>query len=445
MDREVGLREILDSRERRAASQGTLRERHAMPVLSYTLNIAGPIKRTELLRRGFDLGLRRLAEQLARHGLRPAEELRTEAPTGDEWLCAIPGEPLTLKRLTCAVEDADALGRLMDVDVLDPQGRKIERGEVGLPPRRCLLCEREARLCGRSRAHPEEALFARAELMAREALQADVADRLSSLAQRALLYELSVTPKPGLVDRHNNGAHRDMDFFTFLDSASILPAYFWDCVLLCLNRPEDQMLEALRYRGQCAETRMLEATKGVTTHKGAIFSLGLLCGAAGLCCRSVDWPSVEELCETAARLSQPLLSDFATGSADTAGLRLHRASGVQGARGEAARGFPTVRQAALPALRKALSRGRTFEQAGVMALLALLESAEDTNLFHRGGAAKRAEVAQRAGELLACETPPIREVQVLDEAMIKQNLSPGGCADLLAVTFFLYFVAESMG
>lgn len=443
MDREVSLKEILEARERRAAAQAALRTRHALPVLSYTLNIAGPVKRTDLLRRGFELGLRRITEQLSRHNLHPAEALRTEAPTGDEWLCAVSGDPLQLKRLTCAVEDADALGRLMDVDVLDTEGHKIERGALGLPPRRCLLCDREAWLCARSRTHSAEALFARAERMAADALHADLADRLASLAQRALLYELAVTPKPGLVDRHNSGAHRDMDFFTFLDSASVLPAYFRDCALLGLERSEERVLEALRYRGQCAETRMLEVTRGVNTHKGAIFSLGLLCGAAGLCCRAARWPGVEELCEAAARLSGPLLDAFSQGTPDTAGLRLHRELGVQGARGEAARGFPTVRQAALPTLRKALARGWTLEQAGVMALLALLESAEDTNLLHRGGKDRRAEVAQRARALLGAEAPPIREVQSMDAEMIAQNLSPGGCADLLAVAFFLHFLESA--
>ncbi len=99
-----------------------------------------------------------------------------------------------------------------------------------------------------------------------------------------LLYEVSTTPKPGLVDRNNSGSHSDMDFFTFLDSsASLIP---WFREFFCLgwdhsSESDGQIFERLRYAGQRAETAMFSATGGINTHKGLVFASAILCGALG--------------------------------------------------------------------------------------------------------------------------------------------------------------------
>ena len=103
-------------------------------------------------------------------------------------------------------------------------------------------------------------------------------------ATRSLLYEVSVSPKPGLVDRFDSGAHADMDFFTYLDSSAALTEYFRIAYLegaasSCLTPPE--LFPRLRRLGVQAEQQMYTATGGVNTHKGIIFTLGLFCGGLG--------------------------------------------------------------------------------------------------------------------------------------------------------------------
>ena len=109
------------------------------------------------------------------------------------------------------------------MDVLDQEGKSVSRTSMSFPQRRCLVCGKDAKLCARSRAHSVEELQSRIAMLIDAYFRDKEADRFASCACRALLYEASVTPKPGLVDRCNSGSHTDMDFFTFSDSVSALP------------------------------------------------------------------------------------------------------------------------------------------------------------------------------------------------------------------------------
>lgn len=189
---------------------------------------------------------------------------------------------------------------------------------------------------------------------------------------------------------------------------------------------------------------MLSATAGVNTHKGAIFTLGLLCGAVGRLWRP-EAPCREPealLAECAALASVSLEEDLAVLPAGegtvTAGERLYRELGITGVRGEAARGLPGVRDAALPVLRLALASGRNRNDAGAAALIHLLARVEDTNMIARGGSrAARAAQAACAALLENNPLPGPEDIAALDREFIRGDLSPGGCADLLAAAFFL--------
>ena len=115
------------------------------------------------------------------------------------------------------------------MDVLKPDGKKVDRFEVGLSPRRCLICGDPARECARSRAHTVEQLQAKTKEILMHAMEKENSDLAARLACKALLYEVCTTPKPGLVDREGNGSHKDMNIFTFMDSASTLWPYFQSC------------------------------------------------------------------------------------------------------------------------------------------------------------------------------------------------------------------------
>ena len=192
---------------------------------------------------------------------------------------------------------------------------------------------------------------------------------------------------------------------------------------------------------------MLRATGGVNTHKGAIFSMGLLAAAAGRLYRLSSLSAEVVLSECRAMTEGLTARDFAGLSpenAQTAGQRLYTAYGVTGVRGEAERGFPLVSQVGLPRLREALSAGCSINDAGCAALIALMAENTDTNVLHRSSLEAQRDLSARAAALLHGNPFPGREaLSSMDADLIRQNISPGGSADLLALCFFLYFLEEA--
>lgn len=252
------------------------------------------------------------------------------------------------------------MGRLFDLDVLDPEGGKWDRESLGLPPRPCLVCGKAGKGCASRRLHSVEELQTRTQAILRDFFAGKDGTWLAGQAARALLYEVATTPKPGLVDRANSGSHRDMDFFTFLDSTAALLPYLEQAVAAgqeTAQRPPEETFTRLREMGLAAERAMFGATQGVNTHKGAIFSLGCVLGACGRL-----W-TPEGICRDPERI----LAEC----------------------------------------------GREGQQWA----------------------------AERASRILS-QGPTRRALERLDREMIARNLSPGGCADLLAVTYFLFFLSS---
>ena len=136
--------------------------------------------------------------------------------------------------------------------------------------------------------------------------------------------------------------------------------------------------------------------------------------------------------------------DFAHVTPETAGTpgeRLYAAFGITGIRGQAEAGFPAVLKHGLPVLRDGLTRGLSADQAGCAALLALIATAEDTNLIHRSNRETQQQIRQETARLIQENPyPGERVLEQLDAEFIRRNLSPGGSADLLAMCYFLYFL-----
>lgn len=423
--RDATVADMMEARDRRAEAQRALLAAHGGPVVSMTLNIAGPRKVSPLTLRAFAEAVRMVEGQLARHALPVLARQRTRAHTGEEALWAVRGDARHIKERLAVLEEQEAIGRLLDIDVLGMDGQKIPREAVGLAPRRCLLCEREAMRCARSRAHSVAALTEETERILGIYLDARFADLVSTCAVRSLLEEVAITPKPGLVDRDNQGAHRDMDLFSFLDSASTLAPYFRQCTVLGMRAEGLATLFArLRYPGMVAEGQMLEATGGANTHKGAIFSLGILCAAYGYLYQGKGGMTAADACACAAEMT-----------AQTLRGELAHTKGVAGARGEAMAGFPSAITIGIPALRRAQGTGASRNDAGVYALIALMAGVEDANIIRRSSPARAAALMQEAAQVR--DAFSIESVRAMDARLIAENLSPGGCADLLAISLFL--------
>ena len=262
-------------------------------------------------------------------------------------------------------------------------------------------------------------------------------DAIGDSAVHCLLMELETWPKPGLVSHIDNGSHDDMDADTFRRSAAALKPYFQD---LADAAAHGRGMGRLRAIGMEAEDAMLAATSGVNTHRGAIFGLGLLCAAAGARAGGLI-DSELPLGDVVSRLWGRSILDgpVLLHSHGSAARRRFRAGG---ARAEAAQGFPSVYQIGLPALRQA-SRAvpDDAEAARVETCFALIAAVEDTNLLHRGGldglrfARRSTRHFLDAGGVRASGWRD--RARSVHEKFVARRLSPGGSADLLAMTLFV--------
>ena len=146
---EINLEQMLARREVRAREQQIFLAKYNSPLISFSMNIPGPIKTNELIRRAFDIGEILLLDSLAKIHAEILDFRETHEDTGDELLLAVKGTPETLKDIAVNIEETSPIGRVFDIDVIDPQGNKLSRGTF----RKCLICGKQAQECARSRNH----------------------------------------------------------------------------------------------------------------------------------------------------------------------------------------------------------------------------------------------------------------------------------------------------
>ena len=259
--------------------------------------------------------------------------------------------------------------------------------------------------------------------------------RLERLCLEALRHEAMAWPKPGLVTPVDSGSHSDMHIGTFLASIDALQGSF---AMLALAGARGRPFTVLQAIGIDAERKMLRATGGVNTHRGAIFNLGLLAAAAAR--RRADAALAKLDCgAVVARIWGADIADGRKKSLSSHGNSVYKKFAAGGARTEAAAGFPAVYNIGLPALRRHLEAGHDRETAQIGTLLALMEHLPDTNLLWRDGedgldfVRLSAAAFNRAGGV---DAPGWRDrLLALHSAFVERNLSPGGSADLMAASW----------
>jgi holo-ACP synthase/triphosphoribosyl-dephospho-CoA synthase len=453
----VTLQEALDFREERKRLQEELFARYcsgaaagkAVSLASLSLNIPGEYKHFPWALRAFREEAGFFSRLLRSEGIAVLHEERIEEKRGYTGLVVAAETGECVKRLGTWAEEGHALGRLFDIDVFNSRGEKISRRDGGGPGRPCLICGGDAFCCARSRSHPPEELSGAILRLMAGFLRKALEEKIREAALKALLYEAAVSPKPGLVDRFHTGAHGDMDFFSFIDSAAAIIPFFAACAAAGFDYrekagPDDgglALFESLRQGGRLAEERMREASGGANTHRGMLFSLGLLSAAYGFLFYDHERPPADALFGLCRSMTRNLEADFARpGLALSHGEAIYRAGGISGVRGEAARGFPAVRDYALPRLARMLEAGVSPNDAGVLILLGLLARIDDTNIIHRSDLGTLRAVQEDLREFFAGDPSPraaAEKARLLDGEFIQKNISPGGAADLLGVTFFL--------
>lgn len=278
--------------------------------------------------------------------------------------------------------------------------------------------------------------------------------KFAEYAQRAILYEAVLTPKPGLVDAVNTGSHHDMDIFTFIDSSSNLfkGFYLYAKAGLECKGSEKELFSVIRKIGIQVEKEMFKATNNINTHKGINFSMGIVLAAVGYYLRDKDndeniilAPSdTDEILNTVRVMTEGLVKrDFENIKKKeklTHGEKLYVEKGFSGIRGEAERGFPTVEKTSLPRLREISHSDMSMEQKLLDVLFHLMSISDDSNIVNRGGLEALEFVKSVSKEFL--ETGMIYEdgfrekIQEMNNLFVEKNISPGGSADLLSITIF---------
>lgn len=459
---------ILNARESRARQKLDLVRKTGLSVISAGLNTPGWPRLTRRNVHALHHGLNMLADGLSRAGIPVGHVDAHYTVAGPFVFLAVNAPAPAVKAVCLSIEESGSFGRVLDLDVVDSSGCSVSRSDLNRPGRRCFLCDRPAFECSRARSHSSGQIEAWVEGAIQAAIgrtpgQFDSISAYTRVAFESALREVETHPKPGLVTPLSRGSHDDMDYDLFVRSAKAIAPYFEGFLKAGYELPrflgEGALFSHLRLIGLEAEQAMFEATAGVNTHKGLIFSMGLLCGAVGRHLRAFSetrppvgaWSAVE-ICRAAGQIAGHAVTEpgpeHSSHSGLTHGERVNQLYGLGGIRAEAAGGFDSVRVFGLPAYRKALQSGCAQNEARVHTLISLMANVADTNVAARGGMEGLAFVQREAARILslggAATGAGMDAIYAFDGELVKRGLSPGGAADLLTVTLFLHRVETEM-
>lgn len=441
----VNLEELLEAREKRASKQKQLLFEYKKTLVVYTLNIAGPIKVFDLAVKTFYEGLFLIKKELMEKDIIIILEDIDENKTGYEAYLIVEDEASLVKKILLKIEDNYSLGRIFDIDVLDISGKKLSRLNYQEGYRKCLICDEPANLCRRNQTHSlSEIINKEIEIMS-DYFYDKYSTQVANLAYNSLIAELHTTPKPGLVDLNNNGSHNDLNLNLFYKSATVLKPYFKKFVLFGIENKDVELgilFDGLRKLGIKAEKTMFNSTDKVNTHKGAIFIFSIVLATLGWLFANEEEYSRNKVVASIKKVTYKILNDFSNlneREIKTNGENIYLKYNILGIRGESKEGFSIVFNLFLPIFIEQ-KRHHSFNDSGVFTLLKIIENIDDTNIIKRSDFETLIKIKDIISKELRNTNVDILELSnKMDEYFIQRNLSAGGSADLLALTYFLYF------
>lgn len=431
---------------------------YSYSLLSFSLNLAGPHKRSPLADFFFTAALTLLTGELSRR-FGKLEEPQIRAGRAGAWaLLEVPTDAQSCKAFCLELEDGLPAGILWDLDVYDLEnGQKLSRKALGWEERPCLICGRKVSFCARSRAHSWQELERESRSLMKEALLSEAAAALWLAAEKSLFYEVLATPKAGLVDRLDQGAHTDMNIYSFVDSSLALgpslrkfieagmasfsakrektsassgettnsaqrqeiSSEFREKAIPVLsasssftgqnNSDKIVIFKTLAALGQEAERSMFRASGGVNTQQGLIFSLGFLLYTAGRRLRervealdgALEQRESDELHQNVTQGLLPTAAELAAEASALAASFLDwrgdsEESRQRGARAAVLNGYGES-LSALTILRRERAEGGDEDESSLAALLYLMSCIEDSNILRRAALRHHAQ-AQEDGE-----------------------------------------------
>jgi holo-ACP synthase / triphosphoribosyl-dephospho-CoA synthase len=411
---------ILEAREARDALIKVLSSQQDATLIQAKANIPGPDKHIVEAR----ILLRSMTSALTRE-LKATTHIIGDDIDGPYAILLTDHSPHEAKTHAIRIEESHPLGRLFDIDVMDRNGNPIPRTESGFTHRRCLLCDKPAVICRLEGNHRTDALLVRIKEMVKDHL-AGVA---STLMTEAIMRELDLEDKFGLVTPTSCGAHPDMDHQLMVLAKEAISPFFsrvfkdgWE------TEDDNERFRHARDFGLLAEKAMDEATGGVNCYKGLIFSSFLFLSAFGHCMRMDQ--TTDGIFGIIQRMTEGITRELSNGPM-TSGRKAYAAHGFTGARGEAERGYPSVGKA----LMKVHLEGLTDDRSLRNILKDLVLASEDTVLLKRSGSYERYMAIKDM--IASLDTDDPFEVRAFSRFMSDHGFSPGGAADLLVMTVFM--------
>lgn len=355
---------------------------------------------------------------------------------------------VSIKRLMIDIEDLHMLGRCVDIDVYTYKNDKmigISRSDLYKAPRKCFICELDAKVCSRAQTHSLEEIkeyfekvyknYKKKEIE-REKLSYDI----SQIALKAMISEVSTFPSFGLVSPISNGSHKDMNYYTFLNSSMAIAPFIKEMAYVGYTfiKPK-YIFDAIRDIGILCEEKMFEATNNVNTHKGMIFLMGICVSAVTKAL--FENKGFYEIKDIIKEMVESILDDFKDLNLKenlTHGEKLYLEHGFTGIRGQVKDGLSVVFD---EIIRKFENTNLKENDLYVQILINLMSMVEDSTIVYRLNIDSLRKVQNDAKELLAIggvnTTEGKLRIEELEKEYINLNISPGGCADLLAISIFL--------
>ncbi|MDO9628926.1 MAG: citrate lyase holo-[acyl-carrier protein] synthase [Acholeplasmataceae bacterium] len=422
------MSDLLTARESRHFRIQELHDTFNLPLISIKANIPGENK---------NISEAYLLVRLFLNELKPYVSIKyleyKESMDGPYYLIVtLKDNHQDIKSILVGIEDTHPLGRFVDLDFYLDGQKSVSRGDLKLPFRKCYLCENDAHDCSRNQTHTIKELTS----FIHKSIEKYLFNLVTDYAEKAMLYELNIEHKFGLVTKTTMGSHSDMTYDLMLKAQKVIIPYFGKMFIKGYrsNDIHNLFIEA-REIGISAEEEMLKETGGINCYKGLIFVLGLVMLSTGYMISHHQ--QFDLIFKNVQNMTKDLLKEFDRDPI-TFGEQAFHTHQVKGARGEAYLGFPTIHLALVN-----LEYKDSLSDSALRGLLQMIIlSTDDTVLLKRAGTLERYMMIKR--KLSEVDTENLDEVIEFTKYCIKENISFGGSADLLVSTIFLFLIKKKL-
>ncbi len=449
------LDNILIQREQRMLIKKKLASENKI-IISFSLNIPGIPKKDELIDIFFETIKSEIKIWLAANRINIVQEIDcNDILAGNYVLWTLRKDFYSaheIKRICELFENKHYIGRVIDLDVCNEKAENISSGKL----KKCFICQNEAAIiCMRERKHTyselRDNIFTEIRNYLYKQKKNNIINKLVEFAIKSMIYEVSFSPKPGLVDFFNDGSHSDMNYYMFINSTATLAPFIRNFAELGYDYEAEftNVLALIREIGIQMEQEMFKTTNNVNTQKGLIFLLGISVFSVAYILSKYQTFSEEKFVETVKLICKDIVNNELNNKSDTAkktnGELCFLLYGFSGIRAEVEQGMPTVFNYSIKTLRHIFDKDffndkQKISYALEKTLLTIIAHNNDSNIVYRKGIETLEQLKLLARQVIDNKI----EYSELIKFCEKYNISPGGSADLLVVSLFLFFVEKEI-